>query len=78
MYDLTELCEGSVPQEGTTPFTMPVGMLLYRVARRMRQTSDRFKIAEIKALLQNSLRLLDESKHGQVNRDILQYKMFFH
>ncbi|KAK7498450.1 hypothetical protein BaRGS_00010404, partial [Batillaria attramentaria] len=66
LYDLTMLCDNSVPQGGATPFTVPVGMLLYRVARRMRQSSDHFKTPEIKALLQNSLRLLDETEHAQV------------
>lgn len=66
LYDLTMLCDDTVPQGGATPFMVPVGMLLYRVARRMRQTSDHFKTPEIKALLQNSLRLLDETEHAQV------------
>ena len=48
------------------PFTVPVGILLYRVARNMRQTSGRNKATVIRKLLQNSLLLLDEEKHSQV------------
>jgi hypothetical protein len=47
------------------PFTVPVGVLLYRVARNMHLNSPQ-KSNVIRALLKNCLDLLDINKHAQV------------
>lgn len=66
LYDLSTLCESSEGQEN--PFTVPVAILLYRVARSMRQTSGRKKSSTILRLLENSLLLLsDDLTYSQVN-----------
>ncbi|XP_050399399.1 erythroid differentiation-related factor 1 [Patella vulgata] len=64
LYDLTTLCEGEV--DHGNPFTVPVGILLYRVARNLRKNTGRKKTATIRKLLENCLLLLDEDKHSQV------------
>ena len=63
LYDLTTLCSDNV---NDSPFTVPLGMLLYRVARNMWQQECRKKRATIRTLLENCLLLLDEEKHSQV------------
>lgn len=63
LYDLTALCsEGA----NDSPFTVPLGMLLYRVARNLWQQDCRKKRSTIRTLLENCLMLLDEDKHAQV------------
>ena len=52
---------------GHNPFTVPLGMLLYRVARKMWTDQKLAKSALIRTLLENCLCLLDEKKHSQVN-----------
>jgi hypothetical protein len=67
LYDLTTLCGGSVPERGVTPYTVPVAMLLYRVARKLRvKDSYARHIPHIKAMLQTSLQLLDDVEHAEV------------
>ncbi|KAK7109467.1 hypothetical protein V1264_013501 [Littorina saxatilis] len=68
LYDLTTLCGNSVPNKGVTPFTIPVAMLLYRLARKLRLKpgSHARHVPQIKALLQTSLQLLDETEHAEV------------
>ena len=67
LYDLTTLCGNSDPNKGVTPFSIPVAMLLYRVARKLRLKNNYSRhIPEIKALLQTSLQLLDETEHAEV------------
>ncbi|XP_041369063.1 erythroid differentiation-related factor 1-like [Gigantopelta aegis] len=66
LYDLTALCGEGKTDRCQNPFTVPVGILLYRVARNMRQSADRKSMATIRELLENSLLLLDEDKHSQV------------
>jgi hypothetical protein len=65
LYDLTTLCSDNV---NDSPFTVPLGMLLYRVARNMWQQECRKKRATIRTLLENCLLLLDEEKHSQVKK----------
>ena len=50
---------------------MPVGLLLYRVARNMRQTMGRKKSGTIRALLDNCLMLLDPNIHSQVGAVVM-------
>lgn len=64
LYDLTALCGDNM--EGSNPFTVPLGMLLYRVARNLRQQHQRKKAPTVRTLLENCLLLLTEDKHSQV------------
>lgn len=66
LYDLTALCSDLHQSEDQNPFTVPLGMLLYRVARNMWTDQTPGKAALIKTLLENCLYLLDETKHSQV------------
>ena len=80
LYDLTSLCledhmcvdtreeeEDAPAQDPGNPFTVPVAMLFYRVAKNMRASEDaNKKIASIRALLKNSLTLLDKEKFPKV------------
>lgn len=51
------------------PFTIPVAMLLYKVAKNMKNSTDRLdakRAGSIKALLENCLKLLDEKEYPQI------------
>ena len=71
MYDLSTLCTDMMEDINTNPFTVPVGILLYRVARNMRQNTGRKKSGTIRTLLTNALLLLDQSVHSQVCINII-------
>lgn len=59
--------EETPAQDSGNPFTVPVAMLFYRVAKNMRASEDaNKKIASIRALLKNSLTLLDKAKYPKV------------
>nr|XP_027218733.1 erythroid differentiation-related factor 1-like isoform X4 [Penaeus vannamei] len=78
LYDLTSLCmEGCISVDGleeetqnedaSNPFTVPVAMLFYRVAKNMRTSEDaQNKIATIRALLRNSLSLLNKNEYPKI------------
>jgi hypothetical protein len=56
-----------VDEPQINPFTIPVGILLYRVARNMRESGGwKKRTGSIRTLLENSLRLLEPQKHSQV------------
>ncbi|XP_026322896.1 erythroid differentiation-related factor 1 isoform X2 [Hyposmocoma kahamanoa] len=59
LYDLTSLC----PDSMDNPFTTPVAMLLYRVARNMRMTN---RSKYVKELLENAIKLLKVERHPQI------------
>lgn len=63
LYDLTCL----VPQNEKVqnPFTTPVAMLLYRVARNIMRTG-RKKTGIVKMLLENCIKLLPEHKYPEI------------
>lgn len=67
LYDLTTLCkEESVDK---SPFTVPVAMLLYTVAKNIKGSTKNMtpKIAGcIKSLLENSVKLLPKEKYPQI------------
>lgn len=63
LYDLTSLADSHEDQ--STPFTVPLGRLLYRVACNMIKNGNKSK-KKIQLLLENCLLLLDEEKHSQV------------
>ncbi|RZB41599.1 erythroid differentiation-related factor 1 [Asbolus verrucosus] len=65
LYDLTSLCSEKDVENGQNPFTIPVAMLLYRVARNMKHTLDR-QPGTIRMLLKNCIKLLPEEKYPEV------------
>lgn len=66
LYDLTSLCD-NVDDKGQNPFTVPVAMLLYRVARNMKHSVEsQHKRSTIAVLLENCVRLLDAQKYPQI------------
>jgi len=70
LYDLTTLCSHLIDDVTTNPFTVPVGILLYRVARNMRMHG-RQKSNIVRSLLEKCLLLLDAVKHAQVTHCLL-------
>lgn len=74
LYDLTTLCQkdteaNSCDEKQENPFTVPVAMLLYTVARNMKNTATQItsKMAgNIKALLDNCIKLLSKEKYPQI------------
>ena len=64
LYDLTDYCKNEI-DEGDNPFTVPVGLLCYRVGRNLKMSGQR-RSADSRAMLENCLRLLDDTKHSQV------------
>ncbi len=67
LYDLTTLCADYMSDKNDNKFTVPVGILMYRVARNMRQTGGRKKSGSIRTLLKSSVELLDQVRHAQVS-----------
>ncbi|KAL4231619.1 Erythroid differentiation-related factor 1 [Mactra antiquata] len=66
LYDLTALCDEIPEKSSQNPFIVPLGMLLYRVARNMWTNETPGKTSLVRTLLENCLCLLDEKKHSQV------------
>ncbi|XP_046431466.1 erythroid differentiation-related factor 1 isoform X1 [Neodiprion fabricii] len=67
LYDLTSLCTDFSDEKGQNPFTVPVAMLLYRVARNMKYSSDyRRQQGTIRMLLKNCVELLSKKKYPQI------------
>ncbi|PNF29301.1 hypothetical protein B7P43_G08945 [Cryptotermes secundus] len=67
LYDLTSLCTDLMDEKGQNPFTVPVAMLLYRVARNMKHSADgRRQQGTIRMLLKNCLALLVKEKYPQI------------
>ncbi|KAK9871242.1 hypothetical protein WA026_011517 [Henosepilachna vigintioctopunctata] len=64
LYDLTCL----VPQDEKlqNPFTIPVAMLLYRVARSFMRSNEKKPSGTVKKLLTNCLKLLEEQKYPEI------------
>lgn len=67
LYDLTSLCNDVADEKGQNPFTVPVAMLLYRVARNMKYSPDyRQNQGSIRMLLKNCIQLLPKEKYPQI------------
>ncbi|XP_070155082.1 erythroid differentiation-related factor 1 isoform X2 [Polyergus mexicanus] len=67
LYDLTSLCSDVSEEKGQNPFTVPVAMLLYRVARNMKYSSDyHHHQGTIRMLLKNCVQLLAKEKYPQI------------
>ncbi|CAL1540361.1 unnamed protein product, partial [Lymnaea stagnalis] len=67
LYDLTDYCKNEIA-EGDNPFTVPVGLLCHRVGRNLKRSGQR-RMADARAMFENCLRLLEETKHAQVCAD---------
>nr|XP_019597768.1 PREDICTED: erythroid differentiation-related factor 1 isoform X2 [Rhinolophus sinicus] len=67
LYDLTTLCE-ETEDKYQNPFTMPVAILLYKVACNMMMKKNQNKkyYGTIRTLLLNCVKLLDKSRHPQI------------
>lgn len=81
LYDLTSLCTtgefgcdtaerpSDNVEDDKNPFTVPVAMLLYKVARNMKNSSEHISAKQagsIKALLDNCIKLLPKEKYPQI------------
>uniref|UniRef100_A0A8C8VDN5 Erythroid differentiation regulatory factor 1 n=1 Tax=Pelusios castaneus TaxID=367368 RepID=A0A8C8VDN5_9SAUR len=67
LYDLTTLCE-ETEDKYQNPFTMPVAILLYKVAcnMMMKKTQNKKHYGTIRTLLLNCVKLLDKARHPQI------------
>ncbi|BET01607.1 Chromosome 10 open reading frame 137 [Nesidiocoris tenuis] len=67
LYDLTSLCSDTMRDKEQNPFTIPVGMLLYRVARNMMATGlSPGQNNTIRTVLKNCISLLSKEKYPQI------------
>ncbi|XP_041921399.1 erythroid differentiation-related factor 1 isoform X3 [Alosa sapidissima] len=67
LYDLTTLCEEATEEKCQNPFTLPVAVLLYKVASNMMlKNQNRKYYGTIRTLLLNCVKLLDEERHPQM------------
>ncbi|KAI4459895.1 erythroid differentiation-related factor 1 [Holotrichia oblita] len=66
LYDLTSLCSDQTIDNDQNPFIVPVAMLLYRVARNMKTSSDRRQPGTIRMLLKNCIKLLTQEKYAEI------------
>lgn len=74
LYDLTTLCKNQTnasecDEKQENPFTVPVAMLLYTVARNMKNRSPQITAktaGNIRALLNNCIELLPKEKYPQI------------
>uniref|UniRef100_A0A3Q3N7V2 Erythroid differentiation regulatory factor 1 n=1 Tax=Labrus bergylta TaxID=56723 RepID=A0A3Q3N7V2_9LABR len=68
LYDLTTLCEEAEEEKCQNPFTLPVAVLLYKVASNLmlkaRQNQKHY--GTIRTLLLNCVKLLDQERHPQI------------
>ncbi|XP_067389494.1 erythroid differentiation-related factor 1 [Emydura macquarii macquarii] len=67
LYDLTTLCE-ETEDKYQNPFTMPVAILLYKVAcnMMMKKPQNKKHYGTIRTLLLNCVKLLDKARHPQI------------
>ncbi|KAG9341859.1 hypothetical protein JZ751_018583 [Albula glossodonta] len=68
LYDLTTLCEEATEEKCQNPFTLPVAVLLYKVASNMmiKKSQNRKHYGTIRTLLLNCVKLLDQERHPQI------------
>ncbi|KAI7804958.1 putative erythroid differentiation-related factor 1, partial [Triplophysa rosa] len=68
LYDLTTLCEEAAEEKCQNPFTLPVAVLLYKVASNMmlKKSQNRKNYDTIRTLLLNCIKLLNEERHPQI------------
>uniref|UniRef100_A0A8C4DW59 Erythroid differentiation regulatory factor 1 n=1 Tax=Dicentrarchus labrax TaxID=13489 RepID=A0A8C4DW59_DICLA len=68
LYDLTTLCEEAEEEKCQNPFTLPVAVLLYKVASNLmlKARQNRKHYGTIRTLLLNCVKLLDQERHPQI------------
>ncbi|XP_069395249.1 erythroid differentiation-related factor 1 isoform X3 [Paralichthys olivaceus] len=68
LYDLTTLCEEAEEGKCQNPFTLPVAVLLYRVASNLmlKARQNRKHYGTVRTLLLNCVKLLDQERHPQI------------
>nr|XP_020458691.1 erythroid differentiation-related factor 1 isoform X1 [Monopterus albus] len=66
LYDLTTLCEEAEEEKYQNPFTLPVAVLLYKVACNLKARLNRKHYGTIRTLLLNCVKLLDQERHPQI------------
>ncbi|KAM3606022.1 uncharacterized protein V6R79_009484 [Siganus canaliculatus] len=68
LYDLTTLCEEAEEEKCQNPFTLPVAVLLYKVASNLmlKARQNKKHYGTIRTLLLNCVKLLDEERHPQI------------
>ncbi|XP_058508159.1 erythroid differentiation-related factor 1 [Solea solea] len=68
LYDLTTLCEEAEEEKCQNPFTLPVAVLLYKVAGNLmlKGRQNRKHYGTIRTLLLNCVKLLDQERHPQI------------
>ena len=67
LYDLTSLCDEATDDKEENPFTVPVAVLIYRVARNIKYSLECQKeIGTIGTLLKNCVQLLSKENHPQI------------
>ncbi|XP_057704944.1 erythroid differentiation-related factor 1 isoform X1 [Corythoichthys intestinalis] len=68
LYDLTTLCEEAEEEKSHNPFTLPVAVLLYKVACNLmlKARENRKHYGTIRTLLLNCVKLLDQDRHPQI------------
>uniref|UniRef100_A0A8D3BDI3 Erythroid differentiation regulatory factor 1 n=1 Tax=Scophthalmus maximus TaxID=52904 RepID=A0A8D3BDI3_SCOMX len=68
LYDLTTLCEEAEEEKYQNPFTLPVALLLYKVASNLmlKARQNRKHYGTIRTLLLNCVKLLDQERHPQI------------
>ncbi|XP_041866613.1 erythroid differentiation-related factor 1 isoform X2 [Melanotaenia boesemani] len=68
LYDLTTLCEEAEEEKYQNPFTLPVAVLLYKVASNLmlKARQNRKHNGTIRTLLLNCVKLLDQERHPQI------------
>ncbi|KAF3708128.1 Erythroid differentiation-related factor 1 [Channa argus] len=68
LYDLTTLCEEAEEEKCQNPFTLPVAVLLYKVASNLmlKARQNRKHYGTIRTLLLNCIKLLDQERHPQI------------
>ncbi|KAM9808634.1 erythroid differentiation-related factor 1 [Syngnathus typhle] len=68
LYDLTTLCEEAEEEKSHNPFTLPVAVLLYKVACNLMLNAreNRKHYGTIRTLLLNCVKLLDQDRHPQI------------
>ncbi|KAM9847832.1 erythroid differentiation-related factor 1 [Aulostomus maculatus] len=68
LYDLTTLCEEAEEEKCQNPFTLPVAVLLYKVASNLmlKARQNRKHYGTIRTLLLNCVKLLDLDRHPQI------------
>ncbi|CAJ1067235.1 erythroid differentiation-related factor 1 [Xyrichtys novacula] len=68
LYDLTTLCEEAEEEKCQNPFTLPVAVLLYKVASNLmlKGRQNRKHYGTVRTLLLNCVKLLDQERHPQI------------